>query len=250
MSDNTQDIALLKWFKLLAFEASKNGQDLPSINIEGSNIVVKAKDPFSAAFACRRQKEIVRKTRFGLKIYVGDKFFDEFPPIHQQLQNLQPQSMIDQIISTNSTWAKQNQLWLKHEITRNTVAVHSASSETGYQFLDVFPLLGVEGILAVPVNQLTNKPLPRSLGDFAPGIPEDACLRAITIAQYKQVVIQDAIGQKDVAIKNYSVEWKGRTWQKVFVAIPVSNEEVVVLTKTPDTMQFGYWQAVADNMIT
>lgn len=152
-------------------------------------------------------------------------------------------------IFPNSTWAKQNQLWLKHEVTRNTVAVHSTSSETGHQFLDVFPLLGIEGILAVPTQELLNKPLPRLLRDFSPQITQDARLRAITISQHKQVVIQEAIRQKDVAIKNYSVEWEGRIWEKIFVAIPVSNEEVVVLTKTPDTVQFSYWQAIADSMI-
>ena len=247
--DTETDRALWTWLGVLAKE---DAEITPSIKIEGDRVIMHA---HTMELAFNAATYFPKNIKYGYSIFVGGVL--RFTTPTKKNKDMKPM-LPQKTMTLRSSWARSNAKWLEYETTRNTVSVYSTNSTNNYQCLDMFAYLGLnngaEGkrILAIDAELQRGKPIILD-ARLVPEVKPDALQRAQIIGNYKKALIERAIASQDIERFDYSMTWAppngtSRVWHKQLVAIPVNPDECVILTKSLDAAQDGYWQAVSDSI--
>lgn len=169
----------------------------------------------------------------GCEIYYGGQIYAstliaQRLSLDSSISNNRDKSMI--LAEMHSTWAKANQALLNAYACNSTTYVYSGDAETGFRHLAVLPHL---------TPRRLNKPIEELLangGQSVRYLDEE-------IALPRERAIRLAVETKETASVDYEHYWNGFRWQFRNLAIPVGDNEVLLVVQDLADWQPKAWMA-------
>ena len=223
------DTAFYEWLSRLR-EPEKNKV---CIDERSQSVVASFDNPIDAHQALSQQNCL--RGLLELKVFVGTELYGRSQRVpklgRQQSTSGTNETMIDTQVTTQSSWVLANSNVFS-SIPGN-VAIHSATKDLGYKYLDIKPDMGIEDRLNKPKKEMVGS----EIWTISPGIAEPR-------ARHLEIVAASG----GTLSYNYDYSWNNLLWRfRVTLCYLSGHDEIMAITEDVESWQRDYWMNYAKN---